>query len=108
MKEHIDFYKKREVLHNEIVDAIKDLMQSHNITEIDFRDYETDDAYICNATLAPAVEEVVAKVRLNDGLVEVMTTDSEDYDRWLDITDDCLLASGSMIYDVLYLILEKD
>lgn len=108
MTQKIDFYAKREALHNEILNAIKGLMQSHNVTDIDFRDYNVDTAYIVNATIAPAVEEVVAKVRLNDGLVEVMTTDSEDYDRWLDITDDCLLASGSTIYDSLYLILETD
>jgi len=108
MTQKIDFYAKREALHKEIVNAIKDLMQSHGITEIDFRNYDVDTAYVVNATIAPAVEEVVAKVRIKGGFVEVMTIDDDHCDYWLDITDDCLLGSGSTIYDSLYLILETN
>ena len=107
MKEHIDFYAKREALHKEMYNAIIDMMKEHGTTEIDLRDYKTDDAYLINSTLSPAVEEIVTRVRLNDGLLEARTVDSEDYDCWLDLNDDVLLASFSTLYDVIYLILEK-
>ena len=104
--ERIDFYNKKLTLHNEMYDAIVELMRKHNVNELDLRDYDVDNAYVCNAAIIPAIEEMVIKIRLKVFLEVTTNGYDEDDDVWLCLTDDVLLASFDTLYDAVYQILE--
>ena len=88
--------------------AIVELMQEHNVDEIDFNDYKDyDKGYAINATYDFACEEEIAKISLDNGCLEVVTiTEYGEKSPWLDLNNDFLLASFNTLYDTLYYILE--
>ena len=105
----IDFYKKRRELHKEMYGAIKDLMERHGASEIDFNEHNCDKGYVINASSdCAAVEELVVKIMIYNGKIEVMTEGSEDDDVWLDLEDDCLMASFETLYEAVYNVLEQN
>ena len=101
----IDFWEKIECLHNEMYDAIVDLMNEAKITEIDFSPvYDKIDHGYITITTYPAMEVGVSKIWNEDGYLWIMAedTDGMEFNKWISVQDDAVMASFSTLYDAVY------
>jgi len=108
--EHIDFFKKKKALHQEMLNAITELLETYadGVVELNDDDCHYDDAFVIRAFDGyDSTEEVkLTKVKL-DGRFVKYQCHSWDED-WCDLERDALFCSIDSLYDALYQRLVKD
>lgn len=109
--EYLNFLDKRAELHQEICKAIKDIMESYHITEIDLTtDSDTFDAgyLICSTDGAESTEEVMVRaIKINDvGNLSFQKVNASAWqdDDWYDlgIEGDVVWGTIDTVYDAVY------
>ncbi len=108
--EFIDFYSKKKELHIEMIDAICNILDKHNVSELSLD--EDCGAYVCLAFSGPAFEVKVKKIRHVVGTYilewQPYSTDSYEFgDEWYDMIDDVLYTSIQYVYEAIYKLYEK-
>lgn len=109
--EHLNFMDKRAELHQEICHAIKDIMESYHISEIDLTtDSDTfDSGYLIRSTDgAESTEEVMVKaIRIEEGgalSYQSCNANTWQDDDWydLDINGDVVWGTIDTVYDAVF------
>ena len=102
----IDFGSKIECLHNEMYDAIVELMNEHKTEVIDFVPLmgKIDHPYI-TLGIYPATQVGVKKLKCKDNFLTFIPEDVDGYefdDKWYSVQDDALWASFEMLYEAVW------
>ncbi len=103
----IDFYKKKQRLHEEIIQAICEIMDRQMVEEIDFEKVGMDGGYVCMAPEGPAVETRVLKIKhtIGTNYLQIVPENCDYYDfdgKWFSLNDDVLNASFDTVYEAVY------
>lgn len=106
----VDFYNKKVQLHEQMIDAICEILDKNKITEIDFTEIDMCGGYVCTAIDGPAIEQRVLKLRHTIGtcILEYVPEYDENHlfndetEKWLSLNDDVLYASFDTVYDAVY------
>lgn len=106
---HIDFYKKKEKLHNQIIVAICKIMDANMITEINFKDLGINGGYACIADMGPVFEAQIEKLKHDIGTdyLGIEVSDEWGNEIHCDLNDGVLNASFDTVYDAVYDLLYK-
>ena len=101
---HIDFYKKKEKIHNQMIEAISRRMDAHMVDEINVKDLGINGGYACYAAFGPAQECQIEKLKHDIGTnnLSFEITDEWGNERHADLNDDVLNASFDTVYDAVY------
>ena len=103
----IDFYKRKEKLHKQIIEAICKIMDEHMVEKINFMDLGIHGGYVCIAPDGLAVETSVLKIKHQIGS-DILQFVPEDVDgcwfdgKWFSLNDDVLNASFDTVYEAVY------
>lgn len=97
----IDFYQRKVDLHKDIVQAIKDVMEEHNVSEVDLSE-GCDKAYVVIADTS--IEDMEVKKVVNRQGVLFITSGTLGYEgEWnIEATGDSLLCAISDVYDSVF------
>lgn len=100
----IDFYKKKEKLHMQIISGVCKILDANMVEFIDFEELEMCGGYICLAKDGLAVEHQVSKLKHTIGTDHL---EVEVHDEWCnsihaDLNEDVLDASCDTVYDAVY------
>lgn len=100
----IDFYKKKEKLHTQMIEAISRIMDAHMVDEINFKDLGINGGYACYAAFGPVQECQIEKLKHDIGTnnLSFETTDEWGNEIHADLDDDVLNGSFDTIYDAVY------
>lgn len=107
----IDFYDKKVQLHEQMIDAICEIMDKKMVSEINFAKIGMCGGYVCTAIDGPATEQQVLKLRHTIGTCILEYVPEYDYyffddenenEEWLSLNDDVLNASIDTVYDAVY------
>ena len=107
----IDFYEKKKVLHNEMIDAIVSLFEESRLEEINFMPawgYQTPCWVIVSSGGADTTyEECVAKVRCSNRNVDVLL---KGCDEWISCEHggDIVTDSIDDLYEAVYNVIVSD
>ena len=107
----IDFYKKKEKLHQQIINAICKILDANMVTVINFEDLGMCGGYVCLAMDGPAVEYQIKKLKHDIGTdyLGIEIDDEWGNEIHANINDDVLNASFDTVYDAVYdLFYDKD
>lgn len=102
----IDFYEKKKALHNEMLEAMKELFAKTSIDEFDFMPDDGDWQRNCFVTLCPngadrTREVLVRKVKCMDGEIYILPYGG---DMWISCehAGDVVTCTLDDVYDALY------
>lgn len=100
----IDFYKKKEKLHTQIIEAICKILDANMVTVINFEDLGMFGGYVCLAMEGSAIEYQIKKLK-HDICTDYLWVEIDD--EWgneilTTINDDILKASCDTVYEAVY------
>ena len=103
----IDFYKRKEKLHKQIIEAICKIMDEHMVEKINFMDLGMDGGYVCVAPEGPSVETRVLELKhpIGSNFLQFVPEDVDGcwFDgKWFSFNDDVLNASFDTVYEAVY------
>lgn len=100
----IDFYKKKEKLHQQIIEAICKILDANMVTVINFKDLGMCGGYVCLATDGSAVEYQIKKLKHDIGTdyLGIEIDDEWGNEIHANINDDVLNASCDTVYEAVY------
>ena len=103
----IDFYKKKEKLNKQMINAICNIMDANLVEEINFKDLGVDGGYACILVGETACEYQIDKLKHDIGTdyLGVEVTDEWGNEVHANLNDDALNASFDTVYDAVYYLL---
>lgn len=110
MNNKIDFYEKKKALHEEMVDAIKELLHINGLDELDLSNgCDTGYVTIVDDCLYPPTEVEVKRVFLDEHS-NLMADVEFDYDNCINLEDlnNVMLCSFDTVYESVYELIHKN
>lgn len=100
----IDFYKKKKMLHNQMIGAICKILDAQMADEINFKDLGMSGGYVCLAMDSPAVECQIKKLKHDIGTdyLGIEIDDECGNELHATINVDVLNASFDTVYEAVY------
>lgn len=100
----IDFYKKKEKIHKQMIEAICKIMDAHMVTEINFKDLGLNGGYACISDMGPVFEAEIEKLKHDIGADYLGIEVSDEWGNTIcaNLNDDVLNASFDTVYDAVY------
>ena len=100
----IDFYKKKEKLHVQMIEAICKILDVNMVEVINFEDLGMCGGYVCLAMFSPAEEYQIKKLKHDIGTdyLGIEVDDEWGNELHATINDDVLNASFDTVYEAVY------
>ena len=101
---HIDFYKKKEKIHKQMIEAICKIMDAHMVTEINFEDLGLNGGYACISDMGPVFEAEIEKLKHDIGTDYLGIEVSDEWGNTIctNLNDGVLNASFDTVYEAVH------